>query len=249
MKPHRILFLLALALLGAAPLSAQAVITGRVLDDISDSPVVEATVAALSGGEVAGRARTDAEGAFRLELPAGTYTLQVSRLGYETITTAPVTAAAGATAQMDVRIPASELVLDSLQATGRVERRSPRLERSGFYERQESGLGRFITAADIAARRPLEVSDVLRNIPGVRAIPSGTSKWMIVMARSGGNCAPRVFLDNLEINVNEIDEVVQPEHVSGIEVYRGASEIPARFGGSRSSCGVIVFWTKSGNEP
>jgi hypothetical protein len=252
MKPHRttLLSLLALlALLTAGPAWAQAVITGRVLDDISDAPVGEATVQALSGETVAAQARTDASGAFRMALPPGTYTLRAQRLGYESNTTAPLTVAAGASPAVDIRVAASELVLDSLQATARAEPRSPRLERNGFYERQQGGLGRFVTAAEIARQRPIEVSDVLRTIPGVRLLPAGFNKWAVVMSRSGGNCQPVVYMDNMQVAANEIDDVLQPEHVSGIEVYRGGSEVPAQWGGSRASCGAIVIWTKVGNEP
>jgi hypothetical protein len=250
MKPNLFLAAAFAALAASAPLSAQ-VVTGRVLDDISDGAVDQAVVSALSGDSAVARARTAADGTYRLQLPAaGTYQLRAERIGYSGNTTAPVAVAAGATVSVDIRIAAEELALDPLQATGRSERRSPRLERNGFYERKNGGFGRFVTAEDIARQRPLEVSDVLRGMPGVRVVPGNRpNSNYIVMSRAGGNCSPRIFMDNMEIQSEEIDDVIQPEHISGLEVYRGASETPPRYGGINSPCGAIVIWTKTGDEP
>jgi hypothetical protein len=33
--------------------------------------------------------------------------------------------------------------------------------------------------------------------------------------------------------------------IYGIEVYRGAGEVPGEYAGSTAACGVIVVWTKS----
>lgn len=249
MKPFRTALAALAALALASPLSAQ-VIAGRVLDDISDQPVGEVTVAALAGDSAVAQARTGADGSYRMQLPAaGTYVLRAQRLGYGSMTTAPVQVAAGATVQVDIRVAAEEVVLSAVEGTGRVERRSPRLETSGFYERQKEGFGRFLTAEEIEKRNALEVTDLFRGIPGVRLIPSGVRDWQIIMSRGGSNCEPRIFVDNLAMTTADLEDAVQPEHIAGIEVYRGSSEIPARWGGSRASCGVIVIWTKVGNEP
>ncbi len=45
-----------------------------------------------------------------------------------------------------------------------------------------------------------------------------------------------------------LDDVVMPRDVQGVEVYRRASEVPVRFGGTSTAtqCGVIVIWTRRG---
>ncbi len=45
-----------------------------------------------------------------------------------------------------------------------------------------------------------------------------------------------------------LDDVVNPETVEGIEVYRTAAQVPAEFGGSGifTRCGVLVIWTRRG---
>jgi hypothetical protein len=96
----RILALLPLVGMLAAPLSAQ-VVRGKVLDAASGEPVPQAEVTATSlEGRGAGRARTGADGAFILDLRApGTFRLRAERAGYRPTTTArpvrssPVTAA------------------------------------------------------------------------------------------------------------------------------------------------------------
>lgn len=45
-----------------------------------------------------------------------------------------------------------------------------------------------------------------------------------------------------------LDDVVMPEDVEAVEVYRRGLEVPAKFGGTSISaqCGVIVIWTRRG---
>lgn len=45
-----------------------------------------------------------------------------------------------------------------------------------------------------------------------------------------------------------IDDVVVPEDILAVEVYRSASQVPVQFGGTSmdTQCGVIVIWTKTG---
>jgi hypothetical protein len=45
-----------------------------------------------------------------------------------------------------------------------------------------------------------------------------------------------------------LDDVVMPEDVQAVEVYRRGSEVPARFGGmsTQTQCGAIVIWTRRG---
>ena len=41
-----------------------------------------------------------------------------------------------------------------------------------------------------------------------------------------------------------INELVFPNEIAGLEVYRDASSLPAEFFGSRPQCGAVVIWTK-----
>jgi len=47
-----------------------------------------------------------------------------------------------------------------------------------------------------------------------------------------------------------IDDVVMPDDVEAIEVFRSGVQVPVRFGGTSTStqCGVIVIWTRRGHR-
>lgn len=76
------------------------------------------------------------------------------------------------------------------------------------------------------------------------------------MARSpvgtgGGPCPVQIFLDGRLITrgaVMEVpvDDLVTPEAVEGIEVYRGLSTVPPEFLTPNSRCGVVAIWTRRG---
>ena len=41
----------------------------------------------------------------------------------------------------------------------------------------------------------------------------------------------------------DLDAVVRPGDVRGIEYYRSGSTVPAQFGGGNNSCGTLLVWT------
>ena len=111
-----------------------------------------------------------------------------------------------------------------------------------FWLRRKHGFGRFFTREDIERRHPIRVSDMLFTIPGFSVYRiGGTTR--IRSRRSG--CAPRVWLDGVPLFGDEdVDAVVTPNDVEGIEVYSGAAGTPVEFSGGRGSCGAIVIWTR-----
>jgi hypothetical protein len=46
------------------------------------------------------------------------------------------------------------------------------------------------------------------------------------------------------ISEMDIDDLVLPADVEGIEIYDGAGGLPPGFGGSFGGCGVIAIWTR-----
>lgn len=93
----------------------------------------------------------------------------------------------------------------------------------------------------------------------------------------GGTCRPRVFVDGLIYNYGDsrpvefdeeqatefeedierrldqalsLDDIGHPSTILAIEIYRSASQVPVRFGGTsrQTLCGVIVVWTRTGRS-
>ncbi len=68
------------------------------------------------------------------------------------------------------------------------------------------------------------------------------------------NCPVIFFLDGVRLNNSgdaSLDRVEVVYHlpvelIEGIEIYRGAAELPAEFGGSDARCGVVAVWTRRG---
>lgn len=252
MKSLRTLLPVLPALLAAAPLGAQT-IAGKVLDRTTGQPVNEATIEALrgsSGDRVAARARSDAQGNFVIVLEdEGQFRIRARRVGYQPSTSLPVQVERRQTVQAEVRISSSEVVLDPLTVTARsVPPRNPRLDREGFYQRERIGFGRFLTRHEIGNMVVTETSTIFRTVPGVQLVPAGGTHYALVLSRGGDNCVPRVLVDLLPIPSTELDTFVRPDHIAGIEVYRGASEIPGRFLGQRNACGLVVIWTDGGEQ-
>lgn len=114
---------------------------------------------------------------------------------------------------------------------------------TGFEQRRRGAFGRFVTRADIEQRMPLRVQFMLEGLPGVQVSPSG----QVMLSRNMGlGCTPNVFVDGqnlLGFDLNLID----PQTVYGIEVYRGATDTPAQFQPvGRGGCGAVVIWTRRG---
>ena len=104
-------------LLAAAPAAAQT-LSGRVTDAASGAPVAGARLTLLdASGGTAATAQSAADGAFRLQarVPGG-YRVSAQRLGYRATLTREVELAAGAAVEVELRMAAAPLVLDTAVA-------------------------------------------------------------------------------------------------------------------------------------
>ena len=43
---------------------------------------------------------------------------------------------------------------------------------------------------------------------------------------------------------NDLDQMIRPDDIEAVEVYKSASEVPVQFQGQNGSCGTILVWTK-----
>ena len=120
-------------------------------------------------------------------------------------------------------------------------------DREDFQRRRVSGGGTYITADDIARRRPTKISDLLETVASLSVTAKDAFERRFQM-RGGpnGRCEPAVFLNGMllpEATVDDVNDWADPERIAGIEVYTSATA-PARFMPPLSGCGSIVVWRR-----
>jgi hypothetical protein len=216
--------------------AAQATLRGRVVDSEFGQPLAGAAVGIRRSPLTL---TTDSLGRFEAkDLPAGDAQVTIRLLGY----------APGA---FWVRVPPSGDLdrvfaldfsgaqLPAVVVQARAERLVPRY--AEFEQRRQRKLGAYLRWDDLKAFG--SVGDALRTVRGVKIqCNQQTFECFAVMARSP-QCHPTWWIDGVE--VRSFHESTPIRDIYGIEVYRGAGEIPGEFAGSDAGCGVIVIWTKS----
>lgn len=215
-------------------------VTGRVTERDPGGAIPGARIV-LEGTDLVDT--SDAQGLFAfLRVPPGSYVLRVERLGFGTVRDSvaiPERGRLDLAVQM-VREPVElEPLVVAVEYGG-----GPRLRE--FYQRRRTGLGDYITRADFEDRHLVNVTDAFRQIAGVRLVPrtaGGVTLGNAVLLRGG--CRPSVFLDGVRLADRgaAIDELLHPNDIEGIEVYKGPYA-PAQYAGE--GCGTILVWTRPG---
>lgn len=275
-----------LLLVGGPGLAFAQGVLGLVVDSTGRQPVAEAAVSLVAADQrVAARATTDQAGRYQLSVASpGWYHLEIQRVGFRRYASAPFELKRGVRRGIETRLAALPVELDPIEVTESAPAERPSLTRVGFYERQRSDFGRFITRDEIAERQARRFTELMGMVPGVRVLPGvgGAGRYGLQLRGSriseGGVCQPRVYVDGLvmirgdaeprvqkrgvpgdpaatevaaetvEHDEIAVDDLVLPDDIEGIEVYRSSAQVPARFGGSSTvtQCGVIVIWTRRG---
>jgi len=230
------------------------VLRGRVTTT-ENEPIAYANFT-INGGR---RYVTDDSGKFEVPFNTSSARIIVRRIGFEPtevkLPVMPDTA-------IRVRMNAVARTLETQVVTVR----SPfvRLDLNGFYARMnevERGarVGYFVTPEDLAMRNPLNVTDAAEQFPSIRLRPIGggvpLSRKMRIEDRNG--CPFTVYLDKVRIQPSmvslkavdeEINTLVQPHAVAGIEVYPRKVGAPPGYppyeGGGICQAGVVLIWTK-----
>lgn len=234
---------------GAPPATVRGVIFSG--DDLR--PVADAEL--LLDGVVVGR--SDSAGTFRFTAPSGAHTLTVRRVGYAP-TVAELLLQPGDLLEIGVTLPPHAVNLDPVVVEGR-RAQSPRLQE--FSERRERfPTGKFLTRDELDRYPERRLSDIFRSVQGVSV--TCIDRWCTAykLGPSGrvpssldpraGACDLQVYLDGVPFFMGPqgIDEL-DPDVVAAIEVYVGASRVPAEFETRNARCGVVAIWTRDGSEP
>ena len=125
---------------------------------------------------------------------------------------------------------------------------------NGVRGRRAAGRGVFIDRAQFREWNPNTITDVLRHVPGVRirllpghGLGSDPRRFTATMSRGPETCSPVAFLDGAYLGPvaeYDLDDLIAPDDVDVLEIYRSPSEVPPRFEVLGGGCGVLAFWTR-----
>jgi len=240
----------ALAISAAAmvPVEAQT-IRGTVKSQTAEEPIPAATVALVTqDGAVKSIVLTDSTGSYYFrKLEAGIYYLRVDAMGFNTLEGTLFRARASQSLTLDLRLWAlTELAPVVVEAERQPFAPGPL---AGFYERQKTGRGSFITREHIESQGSARFTDVLRLVPGIAIVPYKNSYTVRMknVVRISNDCPPVLWVDNVDWGSIDLDvgpdRELFPSDLEGIEIYT-PSQVPAEFATTGSLCGVVVVWTK-----
>jgi protocatechuate 3,4-dioxygenase beta subunit len=227
-------------------------IAGRVTEGARGPGVADAYIV-LEGPE----RRTvyaDGRGRFELrEVAPGAYSIRVEHVAFRAVDGELEIPAGGAEVELEVNLQRDAIALEPIVAT--VEARSPRLERAGFYDRQRTGFGTFITRDVIERRNPVAITHLFNAVPraqqvGERVLFRGSEAF-------GGldpvddemlPCFPEVYVDGVWWGKEYSLNYFNPDEVEAIEAYTSAARIPIQYNTADSACGVILIWLRDGSD-
>ena len=223
----------------APPTDAMHTITG-VITDASGNAIegVEVMLVRDSSSVVAkSLAKSRADGSVIFEnIPGGPVYMRVRRLGFRLVVVQirPDTLAGRRPFRVVLQPAPVEL------ASVEVDARSTQAMRDFDERRRKRGTGRFIDRAEILRQRPAFTSDMLYNYPGMSVRPGRIGNSVRVRG-----CKPAVWIDGVQAQGAELDEVTRPSDIDGIEIYSSWSGVPPQFAdrGGRT-CGAILVWTR-----
>jgi len=241
-----------LVILTSARVAAQelGILRGRVSTaEKRPLPQARITVLGTTFGTVA-----DTDGKFRITaLPVGPQTVEVRLLGYATASL-PVQIESARDAELQVILSTTPVSLETVKVSADTIILP---EMRGFMQRKGRGAGTFLTRDEIDRMDARVFTDVLRRVPGMkldpREGPFGQSTAVQSTRTEGLNggrgCPVQFFVNGIPFAVSndlEINHYVAPNEVAAVEIYTGASQIPAEFNSSslNAHCGVIVIWTR-----
>jgi hypothetical protein len=253
-SPSGLLLAVGLLLLPRLDAQSTGALTGQVRAD-SATPLAEARVRLIGATAVV---VSGSDGRFSLDaIPPGHQVLEVRRLGYAAFSQW-VKIVAGETLDLQITLQLVTVPLKPVEITAQAAL-WPAME--GFEERRAHANGHFFNRTEIQRMQPRLFTDVLRRVPGIQVQPSTGAfggNEMVRMTRTIGvtglrPCPVLFYLNGMPLQITgdmSINQYIPAEDVIAIEVYSGTSQIPPEFLSNllNSRCGVIVIWTRLGDE-
>lgn len=217
-------------------------ITGTVVDQATRHPLADAQVTVVGTTRAA---RSDSVGRFVVtQLPPGTYTLRVVRLGYRATALPELLVAPGRTTQALVELPPAAAALGAVTVEGGTTALTP--------PRQVPN-SRVALSYEEIRRSPGAVGDVSRLVQALPGVVSGNDSRNDIIARGGSTIENLTLLDGIEVpNINHFADQGSTGGPIGMinnELVRGATFMaggfPSRYGNRLSS--VLDISLREGN--
>lgn len=241
----RLRFLAGVGAVSASGLAARAAlaqttppvtISGIVIAD-DRSPLSDAQLGLERRGQTLDRVRSGSDGRFTfIDATVGAASITVRRLGYQQRRLEVDISASTAKEPLEVALVpvATDIEAVTIEgATGKLQAFNDRRARSSF--------GYFFDQNDIRKKSPRYISELFRTIPGARLRASRRTGNILELR----NCAPRIWLDGVRADDAEIDELISPSEIAGIEIYPSFAGVPAEYMDKENrACGVILVWTR-----
>lgn len=243
----------------AATASAQSLVVGVVRDDSTARglPRVEVSIEGTEGSVV-----TDSAGRYAIATSRGNRVATFRLPGYQLLRTLLIVQRD--TVHADITLlhtTATELPAVAVNARSRPANGSLR---EGFEARRAMGFGKFIDSTALRAREEHRLSDVLRELAGVRFMDYKDPQSSLVEERAFSPlrgpadrtpaCYVSVFYNAAPIYRSErgssfgdppdFSRDFTVSSLESVEYYRTASEVPQQFGGPNADCGVILLWSR-----
>ncbi|GGK86549.1 SusC/RagA family TonB-linked outer membrane protein [Rufibacter glacialis] len=249
---------LLVALLSQLPARAQAgyTITGLVTDARTKSPL-PGVVVKMQGSNNANATATDATGRYtlRANLPAGSYQLEFTFVGFKPLTR-QISLGATSSVALDAQLNEDIVGLDEVVVTGTsVATSKKQLGNAISTVSAEAFENSVVTSVDQALAGKVAGAQITQNsgnpAGGISVRLRGTSTVV-------GSGDPLYIVDGVVINNNSSELIdlggysqnrlvdINPNDIDRIEIIKGAAA--AAIYGSRASNGVVQIFTKRGKE-
>lgn len=245
---HSALSFAAVVLALLSPLRAQTrgsaaetgLVSGAIFDAQTGKPVPEATVSVI---ELAGRqTRTDVDGWYELELPPGTYTLQVQADGYVGASLERIQVTAGQTTDGSTVLAASDAVT-TIEVTAESEPDETTAESLLAERRVAAAVVDGISAEEISKMPASDAAEAVARVTGVSVLGNGH-----VFVRGLGERYSATMLNNTSIATTEPEKRVVPldlfqsrliDTVRIVKTYR--ADLPGEFSGGMVQLETVRF--------
>lgn len=251
-------------------LSTPARLLGRVLRAEDDSAAAGVVVRIRETGQ---SAISDESGRFAFDSVApGALSLETEHVAFRP-SAGVVAVRGGEIVRLELRVAREVFTLAPVVVTARSRALLMDARMRGFFIREARGVGTFIGRERLAEQPAARVTDILRDVPGLRVVHTGGRGTIIRGRQTGGApvassisasknpyCFPMIYLDGSKLTtrteelsdlhavITLIDDIPSSE-IAGIEVYAGSASVPGEFAGLDTGCGVIAVWTGVSDHP